>query len=165
VPVTLLHPIFGQFIDECKEYKPTAIDNAFVLELSEAMSKVYPDEADRGKGIRQLFGDMYDIDFMQTVREGTTYTTDGDVGHNNDRNLSCALVEFKDDVGSKGAEPFMQSILYYLELTRARAPKMPNSVLPCMVINVFGLSHCGLFTLVLNCHCRTLYELYRCSME
>ncbi|KIL58321.1 hypothetical protein M378DRAFT_86656, partial [Amanita muscaria Koide BX008] len=138
IPVTLLHPIFGQFIDDCDNYKPTAKDNAFVLELSTAMTQFYQDETDQANRIRQVFRDKYDIDFLQTVIEGTTHSTDGDEGDTNRRNLPFALIEFKNDVGSKESEPFVQSVLRYLESTRKQAPEMPCSVLPCMIINVFG---------------------------
>ncbi|KAM6501181.1 hypothetical protein JOM56_004195 [Amanita muscaria] len=139
IPVMLLHPIFGQFIDDCENYKPTEKDNAFVLELSTAMSKFYLDEAKRADSVRQLFTEKYDIDFVQTVIEGIT---DGDIGRTNRRNLRFAIIDFKNDVGSKGAEPLLQSIHYYLESNRRRAPEMPSSVLPCMILMVFGPYMC-----------------------
>ncbi|KIL66082.1 hypothetical protein M378DRAFT_10374 [Amanita muscaria Koide BX008] len=138
IPVTLLHPIFGQFIDDCEKYKPMEKDNAFVLELLTVMSKFYPDEAERADSVRQLFTEKYDIDFVQTVIEGIAYSTDGDIGRTNCRNLRFAIIDFKNDVGSKGAEPLLQSIHYYLESNRRRAPEMPSSVLPCMIIMIFG---------------------------
>ncbi|KAF8468174.1 hypothetical protein BDZ91DRAFT_848037 [Kalaharituber pfeilii] len=51
-PVTLLHPIFGEFVDECQNYKLTEVDIAFVLELSTEMSKIYDTEAERAKIFR-----------------------------------------------------------------------------------------------------------------
>src|SRR5262245_47287664 len=44
VPATLLHPVFGQFLDNVNTHEPTTEDNALVLELSSTMSKFYPDE-------------------------------------------------------------------------------------------------------------------------
>ncbi|KAK2462585.1 hypothetical protein APHAL10511_005318 [Amanita phalloides] len=40
IPTALLHPVFGEFLDNCEQYKPTADDNSFALELSREMSKL-----------------------------------------------------------------------------------------------------------------------------
>ncbi|CAG8668890.1 8632_t:CDS:1, partial [Paraglomus brasilianum] len=40
-PVTLLHPIFGQFADDCKSGRPTSEDFQFILKLSYKMSLFY----------------------------------------------------------------------------------------------------------------------------
>jgi hypothetical protein len=37
VPVTLLHPVFNDFIDDCENYQPTRSDHAFALELANAV--------------------------------------------------------------------------------------------------------------------------------
>jgi hypothetical protein len=44
IPVTLLHPIFRQFIDNCKNHQPMQEDNKLVLELMGTMSNFFPDE-------------------------------------------------------------------------------------------------------------------------
>jgi hypothetical protein len=44
IPATLLHPIFGEFIDNCENITPTAQDNSLVPELSTAMSNFYANE-------------------------------------------------------------------------------------------------------------------------
>ncbi|KAI0255336.1 hypothetical protein BJV78DRAFT_1179329 [Lactifluus subvellereus] len=134
IPVTLLHPIFGQFIDDCENNKPTAQDNALVLELSEAMSDFYPNEDDRARCIREVFA-SYDIHLVRTEIEGTRFETDGDISHEEFR---YALAEIKNDFGFSGADPFAQAILYYLESTRKQAPVMLGSVLPCMIVVIIG---------------------------
>ncbi|KAI0255340.1 hypothetical protein BJV78DRAFT_1350597 [Lactifluus subvellereus] len=134
IPVTLLHPIFGQFIDDCENNKPTAQDNALVLELSEAMSDFYQNEDDRARNIREIFA-KYDIHLVRTEIEGTRFETDGDISHEEFR---YALAEIKNDFGSSGADPFAQAILYYLESTRKQAPVMLGSVLPCMIVVIIG---------------------------
>jgi hypothetical protein len=63
------------------------------------------------------------------------FTTDGDLSAGSFRFL---IAEFKNEVGSKGAEPFFQSILYFLEATRKCATQNLNSVLPCIIILIFG---------------------------
>ena len=37
-PVTLMHPIFGRFVDECNTHTPTKDDNDFIAILSKCMS-------------------------------------------------------------------------------------------------------------------------------
>ena len=44
IPVTLLHPIFRQFLDNCDNHQPIAEDNNLVLELMGAMSNFFRDE-------------------------------------------------------------------------------------------------------------------------
>ena len=44
IPLTLLHPIFGQFIDDCETHQPMMEDNQLVLDLSKVMLDV-----DRGE--------------------------------------------------------------------------------------------------------------------
>jgi hypothetical protein len=41
IPITLLHPVFGQFVDDRQHHTPTVDDNELVLSLSRAMSKFY----------------------------------------------------------------------------------------------------------------------------
>lgn len=47
IPITLFHPVFGQFQDDCEAYETTAEDHAFVLEFSRAMSRFYDTEDQR----------------------------------------------------------------------------------------------------------------------
>src|SRR3954464_8405095 len=44
IPVTLLHPILRQFIDNCENHQPTQKDNKLVLELIGAMSNFFPNK-------------------------------------------------------------------------------------------------------------------------
>jgi hypothetical protein len=74
--VTLLHPIFGEFIDDCK-HQPTDRDNTLVLELSTAMSAFYTGEDGRARRIREIFAN-YGIHLVRTRIERTGYETDSD---------------------------------------------------------------------------------------
>ena len=44
IPATLLHPVFGQFLNDCKTHSITAEDNVFVGKFANAMSDVYVNE-------------------------------------------------------------------------------------------------------------------------
>src|SRR6202011_5656271 len=58
IPSTLLHPIFGEFIDNCENYyEPTAADNQLVWTLSAAMSGFFTHESTRLSKFRQILRD------------------------------------------------------------------------------------------------------------
>jgi hypothetical protein len=44
IPPTLLHPIFGKFINDCEKHEPTTADNKLVITLSAAMSSFFRDK-------------------------------------------------------------------------------------------------------------------------
>jgi hypothetical protein len=134
IPVTLLNPIFGEFVDNCENHKPTDRDNALVLELSTAMSAFYTKEGGRANCIREIFA-KYGIHLVWTKIEGTGYETDGDILHRDSR---FVIVEMKNEFGYSGAEALFQAILYYLESNRKQAPKMQGSVLPCLIVIIIG---------------------------
>jgi len=137
IPASLLHSAFGKFIDDCENHMPTAEDNKLVLELSTVMSNFYADEGTRAQRIHSLFAE-HGIHLMRTKIEDTKFETDGDISY---KNFRLAIVEIKNDLGYTGAEASAQAILYYLESTRKQAPKMQESVLPCLLIVMFGSSH------------------------
>jgi hypothetical protein len=137
--VTLLHPIFGQFRDDCENNKPTAQGRALALELFPAMSALYTNEGDRAHCIREIFA-KHGIHLVRTKIEGKKYETDGDISHGEFRYV---IAEIKNEIGSSAAEPFHQALLYYLESTRKQAPVMGGSVLPCLIVVIIGSYHIG----------------------
>ena len=52
--MTLYHPIFRQFVDDCKTHQPIDNDNKLVRELTAAMSKFFPDEDARAAELRDI---------------------------------------------------------------------------------------------------------------
>ncbi|KAI9462714.1 hypothetical protein HD554DRAFT_2195842 [Boletus coccyginus] len=150
IPVTLLHPVFPRFLDDCETHEVTADDNAFALELSHTMSKFYEGENTRAEEIRRLF-ERWGVCFtVSTTDHG--FTTDGDLDVNDHR---YAIVEIKNEITSSGADPYNQGILYYLEWTRDTAKTLENTCLPCMLILLFG--QCSAFMCVAPLH--NLYVL------
>ncbi|KAF9235326.1 hypothetical protein BU15DRAFT_89607 [Melanogaster broomeanus] len=135
VPPTLLHPVFGQFLDDCENHEIQWQDSRFAMELSAAMSAFYVDEAARAQAVRDVFAGCGGLHFTRTKIEDTDYMTDGDISLNGHR---FAIAEFKNEVGCSGAEPYAQASLYYLESTRRHAATMAYSVLPCFIILLFG---------------------------
>ncbi|KAI6006425.1 hypothetical protein EDC04DRAFT_2969244 [Pisolithus marmoratus] len=122
IPVMLLHTVFGEFVDECHTHEPTSEDNTFVLELSSQMSKFFENE-------RIVASSIADSD----------YQTDRDVHMNGRRYM---ILEVKSEVGSKGAEPYCQAILYYFEGSKDKVMKASKKHMqfnfPCLIITLFG---------------------------
>ncbi|KAL4065048.1 hypothetical protein J3A83DRAFT_4263978 [Scleroderma citrinum] len=133
IPPTLLHPVFGQFLDDCETYDTTPDDNSFVLGLHIAMSKFYSDEKSRAEAIRAEFSHWGLHLVVSKTPKG--FETDGDMFMKGHR---LAITEIKNEIGNGGAEPYSQVCLYYLESTRSFAEKMRGSCLPCMILLVFG---------------------------
>ncbi len=132
LPPTLLHPVFGKFIDDAENSIPTADDVLFLHAFVAAMRDIYDEEHKRKETVLKLFR-KHGMDAKPTMIG--KYTTDGDLSIGEFRLL---MLEFKNEVGSKGAEPYFQAILYYLEATRSLASKHHNSVLPCIIVLIFG---------------------------
>ncbi|KAI9455631.1 hypothetical protein HD554DRAFT_2225709 [Boletus coccyginus] len=138
IPVTLLHPVFGQFVDDCQTGTMTQEDNQFVGKLANAMSDLYEKEADRVQVVGGLFKeDHFDFVFHQKI-PGTLFAVDALMSLDSQRNPPYVIAEFKNEAAISASEPYMQAVAYYLEATRAYAPKMSGSTLPCFLLVLFG---------------------------
>jgi hypothetical protein len=133
LPLSLLHPVFGTFIDDYCSLVPTNEDKSLAFRLVDVMTPIYNAEKARQKSITKVLNDS-GIDMKATKVDD--YTTAGDVSYNLFKYL---IAEIKHDIGSKGAEPYMQGCLYYLESTRGEAPKHSSSSLPCLLMLIFGM--------------------------
>ncbi|KAF8808335.1 hypothetical protein BYT27DRAFT_6498226 [Phlegmacium glaucopus] len=111
---------------------PTKDDNKFANELIKAMTQIYTLETGRQNAVTKIFND--NGIFIKGTKI-SSYTTVGDISVGPYRHL---IAEFKNEVGSPGAEPYLQTLLYYLEATREQAADHPNSVLPCIILLIFG---------------------------
>ncbi|KZP10855.1 hypothetical protein FIBSPDRAFT_937807 [Athelia psychrophila] len=137
IPVTLLHPVFGTFVDECSTYSPTDRDNAFVTELSTAMSHLFPLEVDRRDLFLEIINRHYDLGLEPAELAGGPYRTGGhciEGGH-----MYC-LTQAKDELGGGGADPYLQGCAYYRELAMRRNTTDYFSSLPCLLIYYSGAS-------------------------
>ncbi|KAI6022656.1 hypothetical protein EDC04DRAFT_2936657, partial [Pisolithus marmoratus] len=138
IPVTLLHTVFGEFVDECHTHEPTSEDNTFVLELSSQMSKFFENESQRQKTFMEILCN-HSIGIVASSIADSDYQTDRDVHVNGRRYM---ILEVKSEVGSKGAEPYCQAILYYFEGSKDKVTKASKKHtqfnFPCLIITLFG---------------------------
>jgi hypothetical protein len=134
IPITLYHDVFGQFQEDCRTYEPTEADHTFVRDFSTSMSKFYTLEVERAdSALRKMR--KYGLDFS-AERIGK-YITDG---HMRWGDLCYALIEFKLEIGSTGAEPLFQAGWYYTNLAKTTSAlvKNLNSILPCFILYTAG---------------------------
>ncbi|CAG8603638.1 9033_t:CDS:2 [Funneliformis caledonium] len=99
--VILMHPIFGQFVDDCKDGRPASEDFLFILKLSYYMSMFYNSERERAENRYTTYGSLI---------AGKYY---------------YANVEAKVKLGS-GGEPLFLTTIYYLNMVRENAMKYPG---------------------------------------
>ncbi len=137
IPVTLLHPIFRQFIDNCKNHQPIQEDNKLVLELMGAMSDFFPDENVRAAKLRAILTKHgIPVDTSTITSKGHHFPTDGAVSING--HLVAITEVIKGEVGSKGAEPYAQVILYYSHSNAAKSQEFSQFNFPSLLITAFG---------------------------
>ncbi|KAG1843680.1 hypothetical protein F4604DRAFT_1823435 [Suillus subluteus] len=133
IPTTLLHPIFGQFIDDCESHEPTKEDNDLVMALSEAMCNFFDDEDKRASKFWEILQE-HRIGLIPSKIQHTKYETDGDIQY---RGFRYAILEAKNELGATQAEPHMQAISYYIWSTLPLVGTKCGRF-PCILITLFG---------------------------
>ena len=108
LPLNFLHPILGEYVDDAVNYMPTSDDVQFLLVFVQAMVDIDKLEDGQKETLLTVFNDhKMPIKPMMIGK----FTTDGDLSIGSFRLL---IVEFKNEIRSKAAEPFFQEILYFL---------------------------------------------------
>ncbi|KAI5995839.1 hypothetical protein F5J12DRAFT_855433 [Pisolithus orientalis] len=135
IPATLLHPVFGQFLDGCQTEEVKAEDNEFIQKLANVMSDLHKDESVRIKEVNKVL-ETYGLNFNLGVKvKGTDYVMDGEMSTNDYRYV---IAEFKNETAAAASEPYMQAVTYYLESTSQQALQTTGSALPCFLFLLFG---------------------------
>jgi hypothetical protein len=145
VPVTLLEPIFADFVDDCRNYQPTVADSEFIQELSEEMCGFYTTEPDRMHAFRRLFL-RHGIELHADTIGSSGCGTDG---HMMSGKFAVVVVEGKNEIGSGSCEPFAQAMMYYRKILEDSSGEISNlqSNVPSFLIAIFGKFN----LLLLNC--------------
>jgi len=129
IPSTLLHPIFGEFIDDCDHHETTETDNALALSLSVEMTGYL------SKEIRvATFQDVlqrHGIHMSSTTIDNTAFTTDGDMQLNGYRYV---ILEVKNEKGSVSSQAFSYYTHSIIPFTRDNH----TFRFPCLLITLFG---------------------------
>lgn len=137
LPITLLHPVFGRFLDECDSISPMRPDYTLALELSEHMRKSPEVEPQRVDGFNKIINGYLDAPFalIPGLIPGSQDPSDG---HAIVDNRLLILTAAKKEVGATGAEPLVQASYHYVEWGRKAVGNHLNSVMPCLFIVYFG---------------------------
>ncbi|KAF8325329.1 uncharacterized protein EI90DRAFT_3237184 [Cantharellus anzutake] len=144
IPISLSHPIFSQFQDDCKTYTPTKEDHDFALKFSHSMSNIYANEGDRADQARKDFA-SYGPDSLPTGIG--KYWTDGDLRY---KGFCFALIKAKAELSTGGAEPFFEAAWYYSAFIRNHFDET-HSRLPCFILYLAG-AHIGFSGSILTIH-------------
>jgi len=136
IPVTLYHPVFRQFVDDCQTHQPIDKDNKLVRELTATMSEFFPDEDARAAELRDILkANGIHVTTPIISSKGRTFRTDGAIESNS---RLTVIIELKEEIGSTGAEPYAQAILYYAHSDWKKSEEYPTFNFPCLIITVFG---------------------------
>ncbi|KAI9507107.1 hypothetical protein F5148DRAFT_1285652 [Russula earlei] len=109
IPPTLVHPIFGQFVDDCENHTPTRDDNLLASELRYGMSQILETEAERVYLFLQIMRDQ-GIQARGSEAVVGRARTDADMEEDGHRDV---IIEFKNEMASRGAELLFQARGYY----------------------------------------------------
>ena len=137
--IMLLHLIFGQFVDNCKNCHTTPELACFALDLATQMCAFYPNEASREQVFHELAYEGLGIKLNATKVEGTDFTTDGhaSIGFHTYINTEC-----KNEIGSMAADLYLQSAIYYHYHAKNSFCTVKNSRFPCL--HIYYFSKCSL---------------------
>jgi hypothetical protein len=107
LPLTLLHPVFGKFVEDAKMISPTRNDYVVAHDPSQSMCKFYINEATCLKEICRVLLD-YGIPIQPGPIGASEDRTDGHVC-----TAICPkfILELKNEIGWKGAEPSLQALI------------------------------------------------------
>lgn len=137
-PLSLIHPIFGTFLDNLENYQPTSSDNALVKELRHQMSKVYDTEAEPCETFHSILSRHYNNEIsLQVASVGSTLSeSDGHIKEG-DHLLSVAVAKM---VGKSTGDAEVQCFGYFLASAHEiyKAKKELYGVCPCIVVYCNG---------------------------
>jgi hypothetical protein len=136
VPLAILHPIFGEFVQEAGTYQPTATDNALVRDLRNVMSKTDDAELVYCSEFRSVLRKHYTEVQLEASQVGSTsYVSDG---HITVGEFMSSVCEGKLWKGS--GDPEIQAAGYLITSVRHTFKRVGDypDVFPCMIIYIFG---------------------------
>ena len=142
LPTELLHPVFGQFLDDCTTLLPTPDDVLFAHKVSTSMAGYFKGEDDRTDCLLRLFREHLKIDIGYVQGKAIT---DGTWQTGPQFEFMAMNIEVKKEIGSSG-DPYIQNIGYYnLYLQENQNAKTIG--LPCILVSVAGMTN-GFFLVV-----------------
>ncbi|GBE81754.1 hypothetical protein SCP_0401270 [Sparassis crispa] len=135
IPITLLHLVFGQFVDDSMRLTPAAEDYNFAIALRDVMAQCYENEASRVDAFRRVFKEYYGIVLGQTGEPLSNSITDG----NYRVKAFCAVTgQANNEIGSSNADPYLRAGIHYAHFVKSMKATLKGTVLPCLIVYCFG---------------------------
>ncbi|KAH7908778.1 hypothetical protein BJ138DRAFT_1115536 [Hygrophoropsis aurantiaca] len=132
IPVTLLHPIFGQFLDDSRAHEPISEDNNFVRQLLSEMPNFFNNEKERETAFYKILQAYHGGIVPSSLRSGAqTGGATNVIGHR------YMILEVKPEIGSGDADPYCQALLHFIEATPDYVGKSGFNF-PCIIVTLFG---------------------------
>jgi len=125
LPLSLLYPILGEFVDDAENYLLMPDDVPCFLAFVEAMVNVYKVEDSRRDTVLSI-SENHKMYIKLTLIGKFSIDVDLSSGK-----FRFSIFEFKNEIRATAAEPFCQTVLYYLEAMQKFAGQHCNSILPC----------------------------------
>ncbi|KAF9553365.1 hypothetical protein CPC08DRAFT_787768 [Agrocybe pediades] len=148
LPLTLLHPVFRQFVDDCKHYQPTTEDIKFAIEFQYRMT-VFMGAFRAESVITGL--EKAGISFVQEwgnyVRSEGSHSDYHPGGVIDAGDFHSAILMTVNEVGidsREGSEPYAESIFAYIRFTEKGIQKHPRFNFPCFLLTVLGMCFSGM---------------------
>jgi hypothetical protein len=135
IPLTLLHPIFAEFVTDVETHEPTPQDNALVGELRAAMSQPCEDEVVQSYEFRRILAEHYKIQLYSAEIGSTGRITKG---HACVGRFIYVVFDMKGWIGKR--DPEVQASANHLEALRPslQEGQDPLDVLPCIIVYCVG---------------------------
>ncbi|GJJ11078.1 hypothetical protein Clacol_005309 [Clathrus columnatus] len=135
VPLTLLHPVFAQFVDDCKTIEFTSKDMDFAFDLKMEMSAFFDGESSRREKFYKMMKEIYAIEFKpDSPISPARYEMGGYISHNG---RPILIAEVKNEMAGLTSEPILQALLYYMEVVKALSEDV-SSCHPCFTLILVG---------------------------
>lgn len=147
IPITLHHPVFGKFQDDCDTHVATKEDYAFVSKFLLSMSEFYGSRVMRAEQAR-LDLETYGIEFRTSAIN--RHWTDGDLCWSG---YCYGLMGLQWEIDSEAGviDPLLQANQDYTAFMRQNVVKNPGSNLPCFIVYIAGEFQYLFTRNVLNC--------------
>ncbi|KAF8622212.1 hypothetical protein AX15_007200, partial [Amanita polypyramis BW_CC] len=139
IPLALLHEVFGKFSQERNTSEPTSHDYIYAETFRREMCNFYDQESARRVSFLYIL-QKYGIILKSASFDESDIRTDGYLDVNN---RPIVILEVKNELGSGGADPSLQALIYYERLCEQGGLVADDtSYHPCFMLSLAGPRLC-----------------------
>ncbi|KAF9002684.1 hypothetical protein BDQ17DRAFT_1542161 [Cyathus striatus] len=139
LPLTLLDPLFAEFVHNFQLVKPTEIAYECALKLRQRMNDFYDKETERAEVIREILNKLgFNIQPGQVHHNpnGSKFSYRSD-GHIDISGSPVIVLEVKNEFSAAHTEPILQAVLYFDYMVKG-IKNLSQSLYPCIILTVVG---------------------------